>query len=246
MHGHRHGLAVASVLVLTVGLAACDGTSVSTTSPSSVSPPSTPKVPSPSSVTLSGVVFDHTANGQVPRANVPLLVHAWYANVFMPVTSDANGRYRLSDVPVGPISIASADKSGYYTPCPAGWDVVKSDQVFDVHVVSASVLSTTGLPAFTPDGAIWVSGIVFERGLQGERPIAGATVTLGGNPNDSRVAATTLTDAAGRYLICPPVPSTGTDTYESVQVSRDGYQSASRSAFLGLDYNGVDIEMIRN
>jgi hypothetical protein len=174
-------------------------------------------------------------------------VRAWKSNVFMEVTSDAMGRYSLSGVPAGAISIAPAEESGYYAPCPAGWDVVSSDRVFDVHVVSATLLSTTGAPADMPQlGSIWVSGVVFERTPEGTQPMAGATVNLEGDGSDPRIGSTTLTDVAGRYLVCPPIPSTGTDQYGSLRVSREGYRPASRSVFLGWDYSGVYIELSRN
>src|SRR5687768_10704419 len=176
MPGYPRGLAVGFALVLGAGLVSCDSTDL----------PTTPQPPQ-SSLTLSGVVLDHTSKGPLPRANVPLLVRAWESNVFMEVTSDAMGRYSLRGVPAGAISIAPAGGSGYYAPCPAGWDVVRSDKVFDVHVVSASLLSTAGVPADTPLGIISVSGVVFEQTSQGRRPIAGATVTLEGNDADSRV-----------------------------------------------------------
>jgi hypothetical protein len=180
-------------------------------------------------------------------ANVPLIVRALSANVFREVTSDAMGRYSLSGIPAGAISISAAEGSGYYSPCPAGWDVVQSNRVFDVHVVSATLLSTSGAPATVPRlGSIWVSGIVFERTPQGTRPIAGATVTLAAEGSDPRSGSTTLTDSAGRYLVCPPIPSTGTDQYASLHSSREGYRSAIGSAFLGWDYTGVDIELTPN
>jgi len=250
MPRYPRALVAALVVVLGAGLVSCDRTTLPTTStpqPATPTPTPTPTPPSQPSVTLSGLVFDHTSTGPVPRANVPLLVRAWQSNVFMEVTSDATGRYSLSGVPAGAISIAPAGGSGYYAPCPAGWDVVRSDRVFDVHVVSATLLSTSGAPADTPQlGSIWVSGLVFESTPQGRQPIAGATVNLAGDGSDPRVGSTTLTDAAGRYLVCPPLPSTGTDTYASVRVSREGYRPATRSAFLGWDYTGVDVELSRN
>jgi hypothetical protein len=249
MPGYPRSLAVGFVVVLGVGLVSCDPALLPTTSPPPAFSPLPPAVPPPSqsSVRLSGVVFDYTSDGARPRANVPLVVRTGYLNVFMEVTSDAMGRYSLSGVPVGAISIAPAGGSGYYAPCPAGSDVVQSDRVFDVHIVSATLLSATGAPAEMPRvGAIWVSGVVFERTPQGRQPIAGATVALEGDSSDSRIGSTTLTDAAGRYLVCPPLPSTGTDTYGSLRVSRQGYRPASGSAFLGWDYTGVDIELSRN
>ena len=205
-----------------------------------------PQPPAPqSSITLSGTVLEHTAGGARALPNAPIRV-ATYGR-FLEVTSDATGRYSISDVPSGPVSIAIAARSGYYAPCPNGSDVVTSDRSFDVHVVSGMLLSTAGMPASVPMlGSIWVSGGVFESTTAGHRPIAGALVKLGGDDADPRIGSTTLTDAAGRYLVCPPVPNTGTDQYGNIRVSRVGYQSASRRAFLGWDYVGVDIELIRN
>src|SRR5437764_6801692 len=102
MSGCPRGLAVGFVVVLGIGLAACDHTVLPTTSSS----PPTATPPSQSSVTLSGVVFDHTSSGRAPRASVPLVVHAWNSNVYLQVTSDATGRYTLAGVPAGAISIA--------------------------------------------------------------------------------------------------------------------------------------------
>ena len=245
---HPRALTFGLFVVLGVGLVSCDAKPLPTTAgPTYVGPQTpTPTTPNQSWVTVSGVVFDHTADGAHPRANVLLLVRAWQSNVFMEVISDSMGRYSLSGVPAGGISIAAAGGSGYYAPCPAGWDVVQSNRVFDVHVVSATLLSTAGAPADMPvGGSIWVSGVVFERTPQGRQPIAGATVNLEGD-GDSPTGSTTLTDAAGRYLVCPPLPSTGTDQYASLHVSREGYRPASGSAFLGWDWTGVDIELSRN
>jgi hypothetical protein len=87
---------------------------------------------------------------------------------------------------------------------------------------------------------------VFESTPQGTRPIAGASVSLGGDDVDPRLGSTTLTDAAGRYVVCPALPGTGTDTYGLVRARREGYRPANRSAFLGWDYTGIDIELTRN
>jgi hypothetical protein len=245
MPAYPRGLAVGFGVVLGVGLVSCDRTHFPTTF--TPAPPAAPTPPTQASVTLSGVVFDHTSTGPIPRANVPVLVRAGQSNfVFMEVTSDAVGRYSVSGVPAGSISIAATGGSGYFAPCPAGWGEVRSDRVFDVHVVSAALLSTAGAPAGMPRlGSIWVSGVVFERTPQGTQPIAGAMVNLDGDGADPRIGSTTLTDAAGRYLACPSIPSHGSDTYASVLVTREDYRPASRSALLGWDHTGVDIELSR-
>ena len=150
------------------------------------------------------------------------------------------------------MSIAPAPASGYYAPCPNGGSV-RSETTFDVYMVSGGLLSTAGPPLTMPppEGGIWVSGTVFETTPQGIRPVAGASVHLADvgpaeDASDPRFSSNTLTDAAGRYLLCPPIPGTGTDTYAPILVQRDGYQPARRSAFLGWDYDGFDIELVRN
>jgi hypothetical protein len=127
-----------------------------------------------------------------------------------------------------------------------------SDATFDVHMVSTALLSTAGAPSTMPRlGSIWVSGTVFENTAQGKRPVAGVSVQLvdagpAEDESDPRLSSNTLTDAAGRYLVCPPIPGTGTDTYAMIRLRRDGYRFAIRSAFLGWDYDGVDFELVRN
>ena len=218
--------------------------------------PSTPAPPPPeppgSSITISGTALEHTANGPRPLANVSLLVRTFPG--FMQVASDATGRYSLSGVTSGTrVSIAPAPGSGYYAPCPGGSPRgITSDTNLDVHVVSAELLATAGAPATMPRlEGVWVSGTVFEMTPQGIRPIAGASVHLADvgpfeDASDPHFSSNTLTDAAGRYLLCPPIPGTGGDTYAPILVQRDGYQPARRSAFLGWDYDGFDIELVRN
>jgi hypothetical protein len=240
----------ALLLALVLALMACD---TQQSLPAAASAPSTPAPPSPAppglSITISGSALEYTANGLRPLPNVNLLVRTFPG--FRQVTSDATGRYSLPDVTSGTrVSIAPAPGSAYYAPCPSGSPSgITSDTHLNVHVVSAELLATAGAPSAMPRGeSIWVSGTVFERTPQGIRPIAGAAVHLADvgpleDANDPRFSSNTLTDAAGRYLLCPPIPGTGTDTYAMVSVQREGYQSAGRAAFLGWDYDGVDIEL---
>lgn len=243
MSGYPRRLTTGFVVVLVVALVSCDSSEIA-----NAPPPATPTSTGRSSITLSGLVFDHTSRGPLPAANVRLLVRATErSHDFFAVTTNAEGRYSLSGVPRGSISIAAAAGSGYYSPCPSGWGVVQADQVFDVHIVSATLLSTSGAPPDMPrNGGIWVSGVVFERTAEGRQPVAGATVHLGDGRSDPLVGSTTLTDAAGRYLVCPPIPSHGSDTYATVSVSREGYRPAGVRALLGWESDGVDIEISRD
>jgi hypothetical protein len=162
------------------------------------------------------------------------------------VTSDVNGRYEISGVPSGAVTIAPSIESDSRAPCPSGTDVLKGNATFDVHVVSTTLLSTAGAPASMPRTAIWISGVVFERTSEGVRPIAGATVDLAGDDSDRWVFSTTLTDAEGRYLLCTAPPGTGTDQIMWVRVHREAYRPASRTVFGGWDYTGANVELFRN
>ena len=237
---------------LSLGLAAC-GSYQPPAVPIAPSAP-VPQLPAPQPpITLSGTVLEHTGEGPRPLPNAPLIVSIGFSP-YLQVTSDATGRYSISDVPNGAfsngsISIAPAAGSGYYAPCPNGGVLVR-DRPVDVHVVSGTLLSTTGMPASVPLlGPIWVSGKVFESTPQGPLPIAGALVNMGNSDVDLFGVwrgSTTLTDAAGRYLLCPNLPGHGTDTQISIRVRLNGYQPASRPALLGWEYTNIDIELNRD
>lgn len=209
-------------------------------------PPVQPPAPPPQesgSFIISGIVFDHTSEGPRPAANLPLIVRT--GGGLAATTTDESGRYSVVGFP-GPVSIAPAPGSGYYAPCPAGWDYVDSSSRFEVHVVSATLLSTSGAPSDMPlNSSIWVSGIVFEKTAEGRRPVAGAAVHMDGDGTDLRMGSHTLTNAEGRYLLCPMLPSTGTDMRTTLIATREGYAAASATAFLGWDYDGVDIMLRR-
>lgn len=235
---------------VTVGFAAsltlaagCGKDPASATSSSSF-PITTPPTSNPNaSYTVSGVVFEHTATGQRPIAGVPLRIHsAASGGIFIDVTTDSNGRY-TSRVTAGAVSIAPALNSGYVAPCPSGTDVLAGNATFDVHVVSAALLSTTGAPASLPTSSIYVSGIVYEATSAGMQPVAGAFVELG--QSTDLTYSTTLTNASGKYLVCTTPPGVGTDQYIHLGVSKDGYVPGDLKAFLGWDYEGANVQLIR-
>ncbi len=203
-----------------------------------------------SSVTLTGVVFEYTAAGRLPRPGVPLLIRRWPqgADHFLEVTSGGDGRYIASGIAAAAgISIAPAVGAGYYAPCPNGSSgAVRFDSTFDVHVVSEAVLSSVGAPAELPRlEGVAVSGVVFENTPQGLQPIAGASVTLNGDGQDARIGSTTLTNAQGYYFVCPEIPGTGGDTDGSLHVRRVGYRPATARPTLYWHYLGFDVELVR-
>src|SRR5262249_25579886 len=139
------------------------------------------------------------------------------------VAADSAGRY---SAPVwgDMVIIKPVAASAFLSPCPAGTDWVgqNPNKSFDVDVVSKSVLSTTGLPDSYQGIWQYVAGTVTEATPQGPRPVSGATVVLG---SDTWLFnySTTLTDAAGRYLVCTEPPGVGTDQTDSLTVMKNGY-----------------------
>jgi hypothetical protein len=109
-----------------------------------------------------------------------------------------------------------------------------------------AILTTTGAPPNLPRlGVIWVEGAVFERTDAEVRPVAGASVTLPGDA-DPRTESMTLTNADGRYLVCPAFPGTGSDVVTWVDVRKTGYRPASSKPFtLAWDYWIDDVELVR-
>jgi hypothetical protein len=93
----------------------------------------------------------------------------------------------------------------------------------DVYLVSNHLLATTGVPSSMPIVPPVLTGRVFERTSDGARSIAGASITLdftggmGWAPS-----ATTMTDAAGRYVLCNVVDITGLGV--SALISKTGYR----------------------
>jgi hypothetical protein len=94
------------------------------------------------------------------------------------------------------------EKEGYSQPCRSAVALVE-ETVMDIYVVSDAILSTSGLPASMPVVQPTLWGTVFESSTEGVRPVHGVKLTgdfsagLGWAPS-----ATTVTDAAGRYLLC--------------------------------------------
>jgi hypothetical protein len=239
----------AAVLVTAIAAGnACD-----TRSPVSPAPPLPPPPPPPSTAkgfTVSGLAIDHSGASQ-PRGGIPLQVVVLRPDVggnwiYRSVTSDATGRFEVNEIQPGPaIIIAPPSDSDFGAPCPAGTTGLFADQSFTVNVVSRSTLVSTGTPGSMPLTNIWFSGRVFETLPSGRHPVAGATVHLAGDDSDRWVYSSTLSDAAGRYLVCSAPPGVGTDQTAWIRVSGDGYQSASREVFGGWDYGDIDIELVR-
>jgi hypothetical protein len=222
------------LLTATVAALGCARDSLPATTQPPVSVPPSPPPPVPTT-TISGTVFEHTADGRRPAAGVTLIVLS--ENHYATATSDAEGQYSAS-ASVSFVSIAPAVTQPYMSPCPSGtaWLSVNPNRTIDVDIVSTSLLSSAGAPASYPTVSKWgvyVSGSIIEATADGPRPVAGALVTLG--PPDETFHSTTLSDTLGRYLLCPSPPGTGTDQLMPLRVTKDGYVPGSRDVLGGWD-----------
>ena len=230
-----------SGLLATATLAASCGTNSS---------PAAPRSPtaSPLAWVVAGTVYEHTvlARRTLPGLTVRILSFTPLGAVTREGTSDAAGRYTIADVPVGSLIIAPHPSAAYFAPCPAGGELNYGGTV-DLHVVSAEVLSTTGVPSTYPTSALWFSGIVFENTARGKLPVAGANVSLTESQSTAvpTAFATTVSDAEGRYLVCTAPPGAGTDQMAWLSVRKDGFITGGRPVLPGSDAGGTDVQLER-
>jgi Carboxypeptidase regulatory-like domain len=150
--------------------------------------------------TLSGVVSDSIPPGgrPVPGAIISTFYTAGSSGRHGgDAATDAEGRYRVA-APDGVFALLTVDKAGYVQPC-AATATVAGDTTLDIQLVpdaAAAAGVPPGLRAVSPT----VSGVVFESTPEGRQPVAGARIVA--ERLLDLTMATTITDAAGRYLLC--------------------------------------------
>jgi hypothetical protein len=149
------------------------------------------------------------------------------------VPTDADGRYRLVDVPKGFI-VLFAFKLGYDHPCAATVSL-SADASVDMEIVSPE---SPSLPTTVTSPTL--SGTVFETTSEGRRPITGARIYWGG---DLPVAITT-SDAAGRYALCHLPTSDELAFFSELIAVKTGYASIDLSIPIHGDMS-LDLEMKR-
>jgi hypothetical protein len=111
-----------------------------------------------------------------------------------PVVTDAEGRYRFSNVPNG-VVVLNGSAAHASQPCAAIATVNGANSVKDVQLQD----SATTRPATSTDSPT-LSGVVYgETPLGNQQPLAGTLIEFEYPPV---VAATTVTDAQGRYAFC--------------------------------------------
>jgi hypothetical protein len=142
--------------------------------------------------------------------------------------TDADGRFSLAGAaPTLPTSSSGpylkiiAIKHDYSQPCRVPVQDVQVDH--EVYLVSNDLLSTRGTPSSMPIAGPVLTGRVFEHTSNGQQPVARASITLDFTGGDGWApSATTITDAAGRYLLCNVVDATRLGIAASIR--RDGYR----------------------
>ena len=187
-------------------LASCTQPSTAPTPSSSSTSPRTPQ-PSPSGPTLTGVVFQNTAQGRRPisaaRVFVVDLVDGPYGNFpWYELQSDANGRLSLANVPPErAVKVTGYDgagsglwnQSGLYQMC-AVHPTIDGDTTADIELVQRGAL-----PGAVDSPVL--SGVVFESTAEGRRPAGDMAVLYSSNNHDG-ADVYTRTDAEGRYRFC--------------------------------------------
>ena len=179
----------------------CEGSSLS--NPVSSAP--TPVVVPPSTpfVTVSGTVWIHGTAGVRRYANGRMfgwVEEATRGGTTGPVPTDADGRFSFTVPPGAQVRLQSAADG--FQPCQV---VVRAntDVTEDIHVVADRQQLGSRLPAELLARTPVISGIVYEKAADGRRtPVADARLSLDSLGGLGFVAATTLTDAEGRYILC--------------------------------------------
>jgi hypothetical protein len=179
------------------------------TTPAGLRGPRTPLPRGPN--TLSGVVADNAPFGGHPLAGV--FVNAWidtgavgYSYWFArgPMVTDAAGRYQMSGLPESATAWVQAwkdDRHDYVQQCAAPAVTLHGDLTADIQLVAKAKLAaaSSSIPP-SPPGTRFVSGVVFKTAAAGREPVAGAFVAFA--PVVDSMAADTVSDAAGRYVLC--------------------------------------------
>jgi hypothetical protein len=153
--------------------------------------------------------------------------------------TDGSGRFTFT-VPQGAQVRLQGSLSSTYQPCQV---LVRADTDVnhDIHLVADHQQLGAHLPPELLARTPILSGIVFEVDGDGRRvPLADVRVELDGLFGMGWVAATTLTDTDGRYVLCGLAGEPSTYVY----ASRSGYRLFESNVALAGN-TSLDIEMRR-
>ena len=205
------------LLLLLISAAACSGPDAPTTpsAPQALVTTPTPNGPNADQPVLptgpysvSGVVTDGVS--AIAGANVnawvrwacspPSVRCGGYSYMYLhgPVLTDSSGGFRLTALPAGTVWVDTF-KDGYVQQCAAPELTVHGDATVNLQLVAkANLTASTNQPP-TP-GLRSVSGVIVETTPVGKQPVAGVFVDF--EPVADSPAAVTISDAAGRFLLC--------------------------------------------
>jgi hypothetical protein len=195
----RGSTAISLLAALAVGglLGACNKQPITPTPVPTAAPtpaPLSPSIPQTGN-TLSGVVFESTADG--PRA-----VAGGFVDYRVDtgrgenrVSLDTNGRYTIPNLPDrSRIGVTAFGNGQLEQPCGA-YAFVHGDTVRDIELVRPR---THGLSQTAPT----LSGVVFHMTAEGRRPLANTRVVYYSVYQSTPFDAYTTTDSDGRYEVC--------------------------------------------
>jgi hypothetical protein len=173
---------------------------------------------------ITGVVYEVTAAGRQPIADVGVDMSATYQVRPPQVSTDGAGRFVFpgSTPTLGQKLVAQ--KAGYSQPCRQPVENANADQ--DIHLVRDDLLSRTGMPSAFPVVGTVLSGTVFEQKSFGRQPVTGAAVTLDTSGGLGWApSAQTRTGPDGRFALCNVGATGGSDLW----VVLDGYVDVVRA-----------------
>ena len=156
--------------------------------------------------TITGTITELGPQGQRPVADARIDVYLYSSSRsghWMSDVTETDGRYELWGIPSGAIALlysGKGDSLEYVQPC-VHEVAVTSDMSLDIEIVPRSAGGAAANAAARRGPGTFLTGIVYGRLPDGTRaPLPDAVVSLDGDV--APLAATTITDADGRYVLC--------------------------------------------
>jgi hypothetical protein len=196
--------------------------------------------------TITGTITELGPQGQQPVAGARIDIYLYSSQRsghWMTDVTEADGRYELWGVFNGAIAVLYAGKGNgeYVQPC-VHEVTVTSDISLDIEIVPRSAGGAAAIAAARPGPGTFLRGVVYGQLPDGTRePLPDAVVYLDGDMNP--LAATTITDADGRYVLCG-IPR---GRHEFAATADGGYD-ISKNPVLSIDVAGdmtLDVDLRR-
>ncbi len=186
--------------------------------------PSLPAAPTPATVSVSGTVFIHDAQGVRPYANASLYGWAEIDRVgggpAGHATTDSAGRYQFRGRSASRFRIYFGWGAPAYQPC-AVTVALTGDVTRDVRAVIDEDQLGARLPQQLLAQTPTLSGVVFEATPDGPRTLRDVRIEVDGTGSGDELTASTLTDSDGRYVVC----ALELDRHTGISFSKPGYRN---------------------